>query len=65
MVADESKTNTKKLFFFLENLLIIFRTNTSDSGSYTCKASNLNSSDETTVNITMEIAKSSTNMGKY
>ncbi|XP_060869977.1 vascular endothelial growth factor receptor 2-like isoform X2 [Metopolophium dirhodum] len=47
-----------------ENLLIIFRTNTSDLGSYTCKASNLNSSDETTVNITMETANSSTiNMG--
>ncbi|KAL4112659.1 hypothetical protein QTP88_016406 [Uroleucon formosanum] len=46
-----------------ENLLIIFRTNASDLDYYTCKASNLNSSDETTVNIiTMESANN-TNMG--
>jgi uncharacterized protein YodC (DUF2158 family) len=41
-------------FFFLENKLIIVRTNASDSGSYRCEAYNSYGSDEKIVNITVE-----------
>lgn len=41
-------------FFFLENKLIVVRTNASDSGSYKCEAYNSYGSDEKIVNITIE-----------
>ncbi|XP_029346583.1 zwei Ig domain protein zig-1-like [Acyrthosiphon pisum] len=41
-----------------ENKLVVVRTNASDSGSYKCEAYNSYSSDEKTVNITIEGAYS-------
>jgi len=45
---------TMILFIFLENQLVLFRTNTSDSGFYTCHAYNTFSSAKETVMITIE-----------
>lgn len=43
------------MIFILENNeLIVVRTNSDDSGSYKCEAYNAYSSDEKTVNITIE-----------
>lgn len=40
--------------FILENTVVVVHTNTLDSGSYKCEAYNAYSSDEKTVDITIE-----------